>query len=288
MQFKQFSVYLTTLIAGSTVVALPTQAATFALSEGIVAIEIEQTPSEIEVDTDTKTTAFSGSDSSIAIAEANADANFSSEPSSDISCAFGSLITPTDCDSSASQAGNLSSSLAQGAGDNYFGLAQSEAQVIGNFFLDANKAFSFDFLTSLYLETASDNLNSERARAWGEVSFELYDSSNEALIDSFSISGQLNTLGGNDFLTISPKSEFITFENTVETDFEGNEEFARAVVEGTYSRAFDSAMQIMLLETKNNKVKVQTTPESSGQFAILVFGLAGIVLTKKVSTIIRA
>ena len=288
MQFKQFPVYLTTLIAGSTVVALPTQAATLAFSKGIVAIEFEQTPSEIEVNTDTKTTAISGSDSSIAIAEANADANFSGELSSDISCAFGNLITPTDCDLSASQAGNLSSSLAQGAGDNYFGLAQSEAQVVGNFFLGANEEFSFDFLTSLELETASDNLNSERARAWGEVSFELYDSSNETLIDSFSISGQLNTLGGNDFLKVSPASQYITFENTVETDFEGNEEFAQAVVEGTYSRAFDSPMEIMLRETKNNKVKVQATPESSSQFAILVFGLAGIVLTKKVSTIIRA
>ena len=139
-------------------------------------------------------------------------------------------------------------------------------------------------MTSLELKTASDNLNSERARAWGEVSFELYDSSKKTLIDSFSIFGQLNTLGGNDFLTVSPASQYITFENTVETDFEGNEEFAQAVVEGTYSRAFDSPMQ----ETKKNKVKVQATPESSSQFAILVFGLAGIVLTQKVSTIIRA
>ena len=280
MQFKQFPVYLTTLIAGSTVVALPTQAATLAVSEGIVAIEFEQTPSEVEVDTDTKTTAVSGSDFSRAIAEANADANFSGEPSSDISCAFGNLITPTDCDSSASQAGNLSFSLAQGEGGNYFGLAQSEAKVIGNFYLDANEAFSFDFLTSLYLETASDNLNSERARAWGEVSFELYDSNSEALIDSFAISGRLNTLGGNDFLTVSPASEYITFEDTVDTDFEGNEEFAQAFVEGRYSRAFDSPMQLMLLETKQNKVKVQTTPESRNHFALLILGLAGVVLIK--------
>ena len=272
MQFKKTIkklFYITTLMAGSTLTALPSQAATLAISGGIFEIEFRQNASETQTATDTNTLAVANSDASAVITEAIASASFNNSSPSLLCPSESTLDTPAAC--------NTSSSFAMGEGDNYFGLAESEAQIIGSFSLAANETFAFDFFGFLGLLANADNPELERASAQGEIFLELYDSQSQP-VDSFTLSGLVDT-SDNNFLTFS-ESQNLTYDTAVLA----NEELVLAFVEGTYARTFNRPIELILVETKNNRVQVRTkVPESFNSFTFIFLGVAALQLkTKKI------
>lgn len=251
----------TPLVTGFLFTASPTLAITLASSQARVNLDnFSHEPIDIFTLTDTETTAIATKGK--VTADANAKANFIVDP-------FG-----------VTKANNFSLSEAAGDGKNYLGLAKSFAAIIGyDFFVGEGETFSFDFQAFLELKTSIDNPLVERARANGIISLELYDYTNansRFLIDSFTISGALATLGNKDFLDYQ-KSASLTFnpnETTFEKSFGGQQEFAKATVDGSYSRTFDSLTRLMLVEVKANQVNVKATvPESSSWLALLSFSL---------------
>jgi hypothetical protein len=225
--------------------ASPSQAATLALSEGALEFtRFSQTPSGTGTGTNTNT--ITNANNGRVDAFANAEATFIVAP-------------PTASNSSLSQA--------FGEGRNYLGLAESEVTVIGNFDVDANTPFSFDFQTNLNLKTSIDDPQAENARAVGDITLELLDTASNSTIDFFNLTGNL-TSPGDDFIAYQ-KSDNITLSNPVTTsDFGGNQESATASVQGSLQRYFDSKASLTLIEVKRNQARV-TAPEPPMSLALL-------------------
>ncbi len=243
---KGFLLLLTPCIASSILAASPSQAATLARSEGVLEFtRFSQSPSGTGTATNTNTVTIANN--GMVNAFANAEATFIVAP-------------PTASNSSLSQA--------FGEGRNYLGLAESEATVIGNFDVDANTPFSFDFTSSLNLETSIDNPQAENARAAGDISLALLDTASNSTIDFFSLMGNLTTPGDDDFI-VYQKSNNIALNNPLTThDIGGNQEFARVSVQGSLQRYFDSKTSLSLIEVKRNQARV-TAPEPSTCVALL-------------------
>ncbi|NEO49323.1 MAG: hypothetical protein F6K55_36595 [Moorea sp. SIO4A3] len=253
---KQLALFAT--VTGSVLAAAPSLAATFALSKGSFDFKNFSTD-PLEVVTLTEADTFVISSGGDVIAEANAVSTF----------------TPYSPDP-LKRAGNKSLSTAEGEGSNYRGVAESFAELIGyNFFVDAGETFSFDFNGFLDLITMIDNPPAESASAEGTVVFELYDSNDLSTpIDFFALSGNLETLGYDDFL-VSAHSDNVFAYNDFTKLFGGTEEFALADVQGYYERTFETATYLTLVEAKTNKVTVKA-PESSNLLGLLFFGLLSI------------
>ncbi|HEY9651317.1 MAG TPA: hypothetical protein V6C95_11690 [Coleofasciculaceae cyanobacterium] len=262
---KGLFLFATPLVTSSVFATSPGFAATFAVSESKVNIgNFSHNPLGISTLTDTDTTAISLEDDGQVQADANAKAIFTTEP-------------PT-------RAYNTSLSTAKGTGNSYLGGATSLAAVIGyDFIVGSGEAFSFDFNAFLKLETSIDNPKTERANTDGQISFELYDSSdpNQAnwfLLDLFTLSGGLATKKGGDYL-YSGNNNYITYnpnETYFNTTFGGTQESAEASATGRYSRTFDSLIKLTLVEAKTNRVSVKAsvqTPESSSLLGLLLFSL---------------
>lgn len=242
------------------IAALPGMAATLSFSGANVNIDnFSQKPLSIETFTDTNTVAIATNGQ--VTAEADAFADFNQSPPF---------------------ASNLSFSEVNGDGSDYFGFAKSEAAVIGyNFLVEGGKTFSFDFEAVLGLETSIDAPQSEVASAAGELSLELYDSTNPdnlILLDSFTLSGALTTPGSDDFLTLNyDNSDYISLNrsgSSFDTSFGGTEEFANAEVQGSFSRTFDSFTSLTLVEAKSNQASA-AVPEPASTVALL-FCLTGL------------
>lgn len=105
----------------------------------------------------------------------------------------GSVISETTADtvflsnSHELLAANLSQSKVQGDGNNYSGLAQTQAAAIGDFEIDAAETFSFNFQTVLDLLTSVYNRQSERDSARGSRSFGLINTVTNIRLDSFQL-----------------------------------------------------------------------------------------------------
>lgn len=251
---------VTPVVAGLALTTLPASAATLASSEARVNLDnFSHTPTDILTLTDTRTTAIALNGD--VTADATAEAVFTADP-------FGTT-----------EANNYSWSQAEGKGRRYLGVAESFAAIIGyDFIVDAGDTFDFDFMGFLDLETSIDNLPGEYATAEGMVSLELYDTTNPGnwlLLDSFELSGILDTLGESDDLDYLVSENFsLNPSNTaLNTDFGGQEELAEAVIDGSYSKTFDSLTKLMLVEAKINQAQVQAVPESSSLLGLLVLAL---------------
>jgi hypothetical protein len=231
-------------IASSILAASPSQAATFAFSQGVFEFtDFSQSPSRVGTATNTNTLTIAKD--GMADALAKAEANF---------------IVPPPI------ASNLSLSVARGEGRDYLGLAESEAIVIGNFVVDAGKSFSFDFNANLNLQSAVDNPLAENARATGDISWALI--ANDSIIDSFSLMGNLVTPGDSDFI-VAEESGNVTLSNSLPNfSFGGNQEFATASVQGSLQRSFANQTTLTLVELKKNRATVKA-PEPSTSLALL-------------------
>ena len=186
-----------------------------------------------------------------------------------------------------SQATGLSSSIVSGSGNDYSGLAQSVAQVIGSRFqIESGETFSFAFNASLNLNTSIDQSNIETAAAIGTISLGLYDADdpiNLILLDFFTIAGSLGTSGSNaltvdqsDGITLSAKQ--ISLEG-----FSGDRQAsASASIQGSFSRFFTNSTSLTLVEYGLNETRVAAVPEPSSVLASLLgISLIGIRFWRK-------
>ncbi|NJM22745.1 MAG: PEP-CTERM sorting domain-containing protein [Richelia sp. RM2_1_2] len=247
------------ILASWIVGTAPSKAATFAFSEGIFVVEnFSQSPSNVATNTDTNTLTISKGGMVQAIAEA--EAFF--------------LIEPT-------VAFNSSLSEAFGENRNYLGVAQSEASVIGNFNVNANTNFSFDFFTNLELATSIDNSPQEKARASGDISFALIDLKNDNILEFFNLAGNITTEGDDDFVALQKSDNVVLSEVFGAPSFGGLQEFLTVSIEGSLQRYFTDETTIALVEIKRNRAEV-AVPEPSISLALLVSGgVISLVLKRK-------
>ncbi|NMG19769.1 hypothetical protein [Brasilonema bromeliae] len=270
LRFVRRVVFVTPFIASSALGIAPSQAATFAYSEGNFNFtNINQTPLGIGTEANANTLAIGKGGMVNTLAEATA--TFVTGP------------TPPE-------ASNFSLSKALGENKGYLGQAESEATVIGNFVVDVNTPFSFDFTTNLTLETSIDNPPAENARAAGDISFALIDTTNNTVLDFFDLTGNVETLGDNDFIAFQ-KSDNVTLSNPVTTsNFGGNKESATASIQGSLQRSFANETNVALVEVKRNRTRV-IAPEPSTSLALLSFcSIVGLVgkAKRKAITLVRS
>ena len=233
---------LTPIVAGVAIAPAPSQAATLAFSGADFGFNnFSKTADATSVLTEANTSTNANPGSSIAT-QAEAYAIFNHPPAQP------------------SSAFNLSSSLGLGEGSSYLGTADSKAQVLGSFSLGKNETFSFDFFGDLNLNTSIDNPFVERANANGNVYFLLVDntdSQKQTVLDYFMLSGNLSTKGGPDFL-FSKRSNKVQLTNlSKQKSFGGNQELAKASVQGSYQRSFKKPTNLTLIEVKENNTRQQ-------------------------------
>lgn len=243
----RFWLLLTPAIACSMLTASPSQAATFASSQGLFNFtNFSQSPFQVITDTNTQTLAIA--ESGMVKALADAEAFF--------------ITTPP-------LASNSSLSQAFGKNRDYLGIANSQASVIGFFDVDAGKDFSFDFLANLNLFSSIDNPPAENARASGDISFALIDVNNNKILDLFSLAGNVVTEGNNDFVAYQNSANITLNNPSIISDFGGKQEFAQASIQGSLNRSFSNNTKIALIEVKRNRVRV-AVPEPSTNIALLL------------------
>jgi hypothetical protein len=236
--------FATPLATGLSVGIAPSSAAIIAGSAAEVAIyDFSNRP--INTATSAKTYTQTMGDQGVVISQAKAEAIFISN--------YPQLL-----------AQNLSDSTVKSDGIKYSGLAQSQASILGDFDVDAKETFSFSFQTVLNLVTSVDNSQSERASARGNISFSLIDTVSNILLDSFEITQNLYSFKHGD-LNLSYSDSF----NPTAINFgflsEGNHKQSVLYTSGVYSRTFDSATNLRLVEVKNNmaEAEAEAVPEPS-------------------------
>jgi len=233
--------FATPLVTGLSIGTAPSSAAIIAGSAAEVSMEnFSHRPTDTSTFTNTETQATANK--GVVISKANANAVFVS-----------------NCQQLL--AANLSESTVKGDGSEYSGLAQSQAAVIGDFSINAKETFSFTVQAILNLFTSVDNRQSERASTKGSISFSLIDTVSNILLDSFQLGiglysfkspdlGLSYNLGGN----FNPTQINFSFLN------QGNTKSLNLYTSGVYSRTFDNATNIRLVEVKNNMVLVEGQP----------------------------
>jgi hypothetical protein len=234
--------FTTPLVTGLSLGIAPSSAAIIAGSAAEVAID-NFSQQLTGTGTSAKTYTQIIGNNSLVISKANADAVFISN--------YQQLL-----------AANFSESTVKGSGSEYSGLAQSQASILGDFSIDPKKPFSFTFQTVLNLVTSVDLPQSERASAKGKISFSLIDTVSNILLDSFEISQSLYSFKRGD-LSLSYSNSFNP--TTINFGFlaEGNTKQSTLYTSGVYSRTFDNATNVRLVEVKNNIAEAEAVPEPS-------------------------
>lgn len=274
---QRFSLVFTPLVATSVLFTLPSQAATFAFSEGDLLLEKFSgvLSGAFGVDNSAQTVGFTnGSDGSV---------NLNNNP-----------INQT----SLQEVFTFNQSTTDGKGRNYFGLAGTDATIIGNFDIEGKQTFAFDFSSFLNQETKIDTPSSENAQASSDVAFYLFDTSDipvdglpdliNNLLDNpssihrnpfafFSVAGNLSTLGED---SINQNGQGITLSNDFRNiNSGGNQEFTTASFAGSFQHYFSNPANVTLIATRRTQARV-VAPEPSTSLAVLLF-LALFAIAKK-------
>ncbi|NEU76877.1 hypothetical protein PI95_031360 [Hassallia byssoidea VB512170] len=276
---QRFFLLVTPLIATSSLVTSPSQAATLALSQGEFYLKNFSLDPEVTATVNNANTSTIANDGEVS-ATNNANIDFILEPPKVI---------------------NKSLSQAFGENKNYLGLANADGKVLGNFFVDAGESFSVDFTAFLDLETSRDE-PAENAKASADISFLLFDTTDIAeqnLLDDFftqllsdttpnikktpldflSLTANVNSFNDKDFIT-SQKSENFTLSNQdTQFNFGGNAEFATALFEGSLKRSFATPTNLTFIQVRRSQVKV-SVPEPSTSPALLFLSALVAVATK--------
>jgi hypothetical protein len=160
----------------------------------------------------------------------------------------------------AGTAGNFSNSQANGAGNGaYFGFGRSSAGVAGyDFMIGAGDTFSFNFAALLQVGTHTDQLPGERATAKSNISFQIFeggDPNNLTLLDRLTLSGTAQDAQSNAQLSILNSSPNFTF-NSGSLNSQVGATPASIFLSGLFSRRFDQATHISLVEIKNTEAAV--------------------------------
>ncbi|CEJ47857.1 PEP-CTERM sorting domain-containing protein [Umezakia ovalisporum] len=257
--FKPLLLLVTPVLASSVLVTSPSQAATFALSQGeLVFTEFSQSPTNTF--TDTNSNAIVVSDNGNVFTEADAIASFGG--------------TPTE-------ALNFSSSIAEGENTGYLGLAESETTIRGIFDIETDTLFSFDFTSDLSLATSVDNPGLESSTASGELLFALFDVNENTVLDSFKLAGDLTTNGQKNFIGYEQEGNVTLTNADTDYDFVGNQKFATGYADGYVQRYFSQPTTLALIQMKSNQVMV-STPEPTTIVSLLIStGLIGVAFRRK-------
>ena len=259
--------FATPLVTGLSVGIAPSSAAIIAGSAAEVAIyNFSDRPTETGTSTNTYAQTIANKGAVISAANANA-------------------VFLSNCQQLL--AANLSESTVKGDGSKYSGLAQSQAAILGDFDLDPKETFSFTFQTVLHLFTSVDNRQSERASARVNISFLLIDTVSNILLDSFEMGGSLHSFKRGD-LSLSYSDSFNPTRINFDFLAQGNAKESVVYTSGEYSRTFDSATKLRLVEVNNNIAEAEAVPEAStilGSAIFLCFMVKGKKLQNKLSEI---
>jgi hypothetical protein len=270
--FPRIVISLVTSIATSTLLAIPAWAFTFSKSEGTFQINnFSHFPFDVQTfqDSNTQAIALDG----IVRTNANANASF-----------FTDQLNPLS-----SQANGFSSSLVNGEGNSYLGLARSIAEITGyQFQIQSGETFSFDFSAALNLEITVDQPDVEKAGAIGLIGLGLYDASaplNSAPLEFLAISGNLGIPDSRHSLDINQSSGITSHSTQSSLDnFLGSNQAsasASASVQGRLSSYFASPASLTLVKFSSNEA-MAAVPEPSGILAsLLCIGLVGGKLWRK-------
>jgi hypothetical protein len=256
---QKLLLFIAPIAASSTIVALPSQAATFALSQGEVAFfNFNRSPSSTNTTTSTQTRTIGEDVEALADAKANLLVN-----------------PPLGFNSSISQA--------KGTGSKYFGFARSEAQLIGDFAV--KDVLSFNFGALLGLATSTDSPQIENAQATGSIQFVLLDKLHSyKTLDSFNLQAGLDTAGTNNFLYFAQTDNIHLTDGSLDYVTGNNASSVKARVIGSYERTFATPTQVRLVEVKTNRAIVKRAvvdePEPSSLFALIICGSIGVFLKR--------
>jgi hypothetical protein len=175
---------------------------------------------------------------------------------------------------------NQTQSIASGEGYNYLGVAQSAAAILGVFSVEKNQTFAFNFGVTLNLFTSIDDPSREDAHAKGKISFKIINACTGLLLDSFSLFGNLGTIGVGSSGALGSYG-FNTFGSNfsgqigVSQNFGGHQQNIGVGIEGWYARFFGENTDIALLEDNEN---IASVPEPSTVLGSAVFlGLLNLV-----------
>lgn len=277
---EHFLLSITSFIASSTLLTLPSQAATSAFSEGeLNFINFSQSFSSIDRNNQGNTFAFANG-GVVNVQNINAQTDFTTEPP---------------------EASTSAVSVAYGKNKDYIGLAETEGKIVGNFDVEAGKSFSFDFLAALDIKTSIDKLPAEYAGTSSDISFYLFDTTNipkqslpdflsgllsdttnsinKSPLDFFTLTGNIDTLSNDDFVrTLKSQNITLARENN-QFDFSGNQESATVFISGSLQRSFDYQANLTLVASRRNQARV-TAPEPSLILALLLCWSLFVVSTK--------
>ncbi|MBR8837833.1 MAG: hypothetical protein DSM106950_28460 [Stigonema ocellatum SAG 48.90 = DSM 106950] len=277
---QHFFLLVTPLIATSTLLTSPSQAATFSFSQGTLNI------TNLSESFSTTESQNQGNVSAVA--------NGGIVNAQNMKAVANIIPDPLEVYTSAK-------SLASGESNDYFGTAETAAKIIGNFDVDAGKLFSFNFASALDLKTTIDNPPTEKASASGKLSFLLFDTTDipekslpdflsgllanttdsisKNPLDFFSLSGNLDTLDNDNFITNQKSENVILTSENKQFSFGGTQEFATDFVEGSLQRSFDRKANLTLVTLRSTQARV-IAPEPSMNLALFLFFGLFVVATK--------
>lgn len=243
---------------------IPSQAATLSFSQISTQLNnFSHQPDRTQTFTDTKTLAISSpNSSSFAIAQAEAD--FFVEPTLATNSILSSVI---------------------GKGSNFFGSAQSEAQVIGSFTIKPSDVLSFDFFASADSFTWKDDAK-EVVNTSGELSLLIVDTINQNIIyDSFSMKFDTQTSSATNSLNLQNSPNFSIKHRYLSNNFTQSESSSintiSASVTASFNYQFETATTIALKEYKKNQVTVQVPEAETLLGSICFLVLTGIKYKNK-------
>lgn len=259
--FVQALVWVAPLATGLTIAASPTIAVSSAKSAAKITFsDFSHSPTSVATDTDTDSVAIANDGA--ATADSKAEANFAVAPPA---------------------ATNSLDNVVTGEGTSYFSAANSNALVVGEFFVNAGESFSFNFAGSLDLLTQIDA--PDQGNAGVAIVFNLFDSTDASqpiLLDAFSLFGNLSTPDDRDSFELESTSSisFDPNQTSLTTQLGGLNESAKATIAGTFNRLFASNTQLTLVEAKAGGARVAPVPEPSEWLAAL-FGIGAVVVLKR-------
>lgn len=230
---------LTPLVTGSVFVASPSLAATLATSQSTLEFSnFSHNPQTTET-AKTSTTSPSTNTSQI-VTQSQADAIFTIDSSH-----------PSE-----TKALSQSTSTVRGDGNDYSGMAQSSAKLVGyNFTVGAGETFSLGFKGLLNLNTAVES-DSEVANAFGSIAFQLFDAKDlNNPLAFLTVTSSLDSVNNSDFLLEPFTSSNVTFipsQTSFTRSFGGNQESASASFTGQISIFFNNTTQLILKEFNSN------------------------------------
>ena len=242
-------------VAVGAIAASPTLAATFARSEGMVQFaNFNHHPYSTDLFAGTNSLALIKADAAVA-SMSYASVSLFNHP---YYAPFGDLF---------------SSSLTLGLGQDYRGLSQSHAQLMGHFLIEQPDYFSFDFGGFLNISTFGEF--PKFSQASGIMAFALLETNQQSqinLLDYFTLSGQSSSVLDNNFITYH-SSDRIQPTVTSHSVVNLNQSLAQLSFSGSLNRYFDRPTHLTLIAINAQQAQIKV-PEPNLSLALVLFGLS--------------